>query len=70
MDFVYKVEDFEEAVKSIASLTNGRIVLRHQTSNKNPESKADTYRQMYNSHTKRLIATRFEKDIDFFKYSY
>lgn len=70
MDFVYKVENFEEAIKSIALRTGDRVTLACGTSNKNPESKAGTYRQIYDGYTKGLIAKRFEKDIAVFKYSF
>jgi len=70
MDFVYKVENFEEAIKLIALRTDGRVSLASRTNNKNPESRAGTYREMYDGHTKQLIAKRFEKDIDYFKYSF
>jgi hypothetical protein len=50
--------------------TDGRVSLASRTNNKNPESGAGTYREMYGGYTKQLIAKRFEKDIDYFKYSF
>jgi len=70
VDYVYKVEEFERAIHEIKEMTNGRLVLKNQKQNKNPTSKSSDYRNMYNGETKNLIAKRFEKDIDYFKYSF
>lgn len=68
MDYTYKVEDFDQAIQDIREMSNGRIVLKNVQRNKNPQSKSQNYRQMYNDRTKQLIAKHFEKDIDTFKY--
>lgn len=70
MDFVYKVEEFHSAIEEISERTEGRVQLSFKSANKNPESKSSDYRDMYNAKTKQLIAKSFEKDIDFFKYSF
>ena len=37
--------------------------------NVNPYSKSHNYRSMYNNKTRKIIEKRFEKDIDYFKYT-
>ncbi len=68
MDYVYKVENFQEAIKEISDQTDGRVQLNYIEANVNDKSKSHTYRDMYTDRTRQLIAKRFEKDIDFFKY--
>lgn len=68
MDYVYKLEDFDKAVKEIAEQTKNRIRLDLKYSNKNPQSRSDCYKNMYTEETRKLIAKRFEKDIDEFKF--
>ncbi len=70
MDYIYKVENFDQAVQEIAERTNGRVQLSIRRSNYNPQSKSREYRNLYNDRTRRLIAERFEKDIDYFKYTF
>jgi hypothetical protein len=70
MDYVYRLEDFELAVHEIAERTDGRIRLESKMSNVNPNSGSRAYRDLYTEETKRLIADRFQKDIDFFKYTF
>jgi len=70
LDYVYKVENFSKAIKEINELTEGRIQLQYMTENTNPNSKSTSYRDMYTNHTRQLIAKRFEKDIDSFKYTF
>ena len=70
MDYVYKVEDFETAIKEIEELTDGRLLLQYRESNTNPNSKSKSYRDLYSDRTRNLIEKRFYKDIDFFKYTF
>ncbi len=70
VDYIYKVEEFESAIVDIKNLTQGKLVLKNEMRNKNPKSKSSDYRSLYNDRTKRIIEKRFEKDIDFFKYSF
>ena len=70
VDFVYKVEEFERAIEEISDRTKGRIRLTNKVSNKNPDSKSSNYREMYTDKTRKWISKTFEKDIDFFKYSF
>lgn len=68
MDYVYKLEDFSQAVNDIYELTGGRLNLAAQDNNRNPASKSRSYRDMYTDEARKLIAKRFEKDIDHFKF--
>ena len=68
MDYIYKVEDFENAINDIKNLTNSRVTLQNVKQNQN--SKSTNYRNLYNDRTRKIIEKRFEKDIDYFKYTY
>ena len=70
MDYVFRLEDFSQAIKEIESRTSGRIVLQERIENKNSDSRSSGYQEIYNSNTKNIIAKRFEKDIDFFKFKF
>ena len=70
MNYVYRLEDFDEAIKKIAERTNGRVQLERKNANRNPNSKSRSYRDFYTEETRKLIAKRFEKDIDKFKYTF
>jgi hypothetical protein len=68
MDYIYKVEEFENAINDIKTLTNNRLILDNVKRNLNPKSKSSNYRSLYNDKTRKMIEKRFEKDIDYFKY--
>jgi len=70
MDYVYKIEEFDQAISEIYEQTNGRIQLENILLNHNPNSKSQAYRTLYNDRTQRTIAKKFEKDIDIFKYAF
>ncbi len=70
VDYVYKVEDFKNAINNIKSQTNGRLILNNVELNQNPNSKSKDYRNLYNDRTRKTIEKRFEKDIDYFKYTF
>lgn len=70
MDYIYKVEEFEKAIDEVRELTNGRIILESVERNVNPSSKSRDYRSLFSDNTRNLIAKRFEKDIDLFKYTF
>jgi len=70
MDYVYRLEDFNQAVNEISERTNGRVMLERKNTNRNPNSDSRSYREIYTEETKRMIAMRFEKDIDTFKYTF
>lgn len=68
MDYVYRLEDFDLAINEIAERTNGRVQPERKNANRNPNSDSRSYRDLYTEETRKLIAQRFEKDIDYFKY--
>lgn len=70
MDYVYKLEEFDSAVREIDKLTNGRVKLEKRNVNRNPSSESTSYRDLYTERTRKLVAKRFEKDIDTFKYTF
>ncbi len=70
MDYVYRLEDFDQAIKEIAERTDGRLQLVSINANSNPKSLSRSYRDLYTDHAREMIAARFEKDIDHFKYTF
>lgn len=70
VDYVYRLEDLDTAVDEIRARTDGRIVLERRERNVNTASKSKSYKDLYTDHTRKLIATRFEADIDTFKYTF
>lgn len=70
MDYVYKVEEFGTAVREIEERTGGRLRLELRSENVNPASRAARYRDLYDDRTRTLIASRFERDIDTFRYAF
>jgi hypothetical protein len=70
MDYIYRLEDFDQAINEIAERTNGRVQLERKNANRNPNSDSRSYRDLYTEETRKLIAKRFEKDIDRFKYTF
>jgi hypothetical protein len=70
MDFVCKLESIEWGIREIAERTSGRVVLTRLHDNRNELSRASSYRDMYNERTRKIIAQRFERDIDHFQYSF
>jgi sulfotransferase famil protein len=70
MDYVYKLESFSEAIKEIEDRTDGRVKLENINANKNPNSPSHKYRDFHTDKTRRIIAERFQKDIDYFKYTF
>jgi len=70
VDYIGKVEELDESINEIASLTNNSIKLKNVNLNVNERSRSKNYKDMYNQKTKNLIAKHFEKDIDLFKYTF
>ena len=70
MDFIYKVEEFNTVIRTISQQTNGRVKLKNQILNRNQDSQSSTYRDLYSKRSQKIIAERFEKDIDTFKYTF
>ena len=70
MDYIYKVEEFNTVISKISRKTNGRVKLKDQVLNRNQDSQSSTYRDLYSKRSQKIIAERFEKDIDTFKYTF
>ena len=70
VDYVYRLEDFEEAIGEIERRTRGRVTLARRTENRNPASRSLSYRDVHTQETREIIAKRFEKDIDYFRYAF
>jgi len=70
MDFVGKLESMEEAISEIAERTDGRLSLVVKHDNLNPRSLSGAYRSLFSERSKKIISQRFEKDIDYFKYTF
>jgi len=70
MDYVYKLENFSEAIREIAERTSGRLQLEIKRENVTRDTGGTAYREFYSDETRKIIATRFEKDIDYFKYTF
>lgn len=70
MDYVFKVEEFQKAIDDIRERTDGRLKLTYRESNTNPQSRSASYRDLYSEKTRKMIAKRFEKDIDYFRYAF
>jgi hypothetical protein len=68
MDYCYKLENFVEAIKEIEERTDGRIKLENKGANNNPNSLSQNYKEFYTDKTRKIIADRFQKDVDYFKY--
>ena len=69
VDHVFRIENIEQELGKIHELSGGRVILAGQKrANKNAASQSGAYRDMYDDRLRRLIAQRFEKDIDQFKY--
>lgn len=70
MNYIYKLENLAAAVKEVELLTDGRILLSANAENVNPQSQSSTYRDLYTPEARDMIAKRFERDIDYFGYSF
>ena len=70
MDYVYKLEEFDDAVKEIEERTEGRLKLKPHRLNVSANSRADRYREFYSDRARALVAKRFERDIDYFRYCF
>jgi hypothetical protein len=70
MDLVCKLEAIEAGIREIADRTSGRVLLTQRHDNRNERSMASKYRDMYSERTRKIIAQRFEKDIDHFQYTF
>jgi hypothetical protein len=70
LDYIFKLENFSKAVRDINERTNGLIRLQDTVANKNRSSRSSEYRDLYSDKTKKMIAQRFEKDIDSFQFTF
>ena len=58
----------DEAIIRIKEETDGRINIRKKHLNR--VNKADDYKEVYTGYNKKVVARLFEKDIDYFKYTF
>ena len=70
MDYIFKLEEFESAIKHIFDCTKGKLNLQFRIENRNDVSQSTDYRSLYNDECRKMIQKRFEKDIDHFKFSF
>ena len=70
MDYVYKLEELDDAVTEIEERTQGRLKLEPLRLRVNPDSAADRYREVYSDRARALVAKRFQRDIDYFGYRF
>ena len=70
MDQIYKVEEFNTVINKISGKTNGRLKFKNQVLYRNKDSQSSTDRDLYSKRSQKIIAERFEKDIDTFKYPF
>lgn len=71
MDYVLRIEDLADKVDELAERSGGQVKLGTELrSNANARSRSGSYRDLYDDRLKTLVAQRFEKDIDLFKYTF
>lgn len=70
VDYVLRLENFDDCLDEIEELTNGRLGLASRKKNVNEGSFSDRYREFYNQRTRNLIGDLFQKDIEFFGYDF
>ena len=67
-DYIYKVEEMDEAVVKIREQTDGKISIRKKHLNR--VNTPDKYKEIYSGYDKKVVEKLFEKDIDYFKYTF
>ena len=67
-DYIYKVEEIDKAITRIKEETDGKICIKNQYLNR--VNKADKYKEVYSDYNKKVVEKLFEKDIDYFKYTF
>ena len=65
MDFIGKVENIEEDFKKLSKHLNLNLELPHKN-----KSDRGAYQDYYTKETRDIVAKIFEKDIEYFEYSY
>lgn len=68
MDYIFKLEEIDLAIRHIMEVTNGRIALKNLKENVNPGQQS--YRDVYTDKEKKHIQRLFEEDIEYFGYSF
>ena len=63
LDYVFKLENFSNAIEDIFERTNGLIRLENTVANKNESSKSSEYRNLYSEKTKNMIAKDSKKTL-------
>ena len=70
VDYIFKLENLSQAMIEIDKRTGGRLKFKQLRENRNVDSFSNKYRDYYDEQTKKFIAKRFEKDIDYFKFTF
>lgn len=70
VDFVQKLEELGSKTDELNSKLQGRCKIGHARLNVNPASKSDEYRNIYTDASRKRIASLFEKDVDYFEFSF
>jgi len=70
VDYVLKLEDQENAVREINELTGGRLGLESRRLNSNPNSESESYRDLYSREARDHVAKAFQRDIEYFGYTF
>lgn len=70
VDFVLKLEELSRKTDELNDKLQGRCKIGHARLNVNPASKSESYRDIYSDASRRRIAALFEKDIDYFGYTF
>ena len=68
VDYVYKIRGNREQPNEIREMTNGRIRCNFWSRTRKSPVPRGQIRDMFTDRTRQLIARRFEKDIDTFRY--
>lgn len=70
VDFVEKLEELSTKTDELNEKLQGRCKIGHARLNVNPASKSEKYRDIYSDASRKRIASLFEKDIDYFGYTF
>lgn len=68
-DYIYKIENLNDAISTITEQTNGKIVLQNRHLNR-VNMISTRYQEVYSDRDKKIVERLFEKDIDYFKYTF
>ncbi|TQE98388.1 MAG: sulfotransferase family protein [Spiribacter salinus] len=70
VDFVEKLEGLGQRRGELNEKLQGRCRVGDAKLNVNPASKSERYREIYSDRSRKRIASLFEKDIDYFGYTF